>query len=519
VCKVIRQLFFFTFVVFGTAAAVAQEGRVIRGGCTPDLVGAFTRGVQHRLPAFRNQWDSSKVYRQMVILLSFKDVDFRADDPRAEYDSLLNVEGFNRRKGKGCLAEYFRDQSNGRCNLHFDVYGPIKVDTVACPYVNPDKDTRNYGRAQFIAATEEVLKENPDVDYKQYDWNGDGRIDQVIYIYAGYSGNQGEGSYGYIWPNTSSFSSVKTPGGLTISNYSASGELWINNSSCGIGTIAHEFSHCFGLPDIYPTSSSAGYSVVDEWDLMDGGNFTNFGWCPTNYTPIEKYLLGWLDFVDLEEPTSVRGLKPSSEGGEVYRIKHSASEWLLLENRQQRGWDYGAPGRGLVIYHVFYDRSVWSGNTVNNNSDKRRFELIHADNMDYDDWYDLAVSRRVKYAVSGRLNNTMLSTSPYPWSTDSTDFINDQLTETSVPAPKMNYPNEDDETQLGKPITNICMTDDGLISFDFMGGDTDAHIPIVCNTFGEAAYFDLRGRRLNQPSGKGLIIVRSKDGIIKKVMY
>ena len=35
----------------------------------------------------------------------------------------------------------------------------------------------------------------------------------------------------------------------------------------------------------------------------------------------------------------------------------------------------------------------------------------------------------------------------------------------------MNYPNSSGTELLGKPITNIRMSDDGLISFDFMGGN------------------------------------------------
>ncbi|MBR3413891.1 MAG: hypothetical protein IKG81_14520 [Bacteroidales bacterium] len=31
-----------------------------------------------------------------------------------------------------------------------------------------------------------------------------------------------------------------------------------DNSLCGFGNIAHEFSHCLGLPDIYPLLSASG---------------------------------------------------------------------------------------------------------------------------------------------------------------------------------------------------------------------------------------------------------------------
>ena len=59
-------------------------------------------------------------------------------------------------------------------------------------------------------------------------------------------------------------------------------------------------------------------SVVDEWDLMDGGNYTNRGWCPPNYSPLEKMLMGWLTPEELTENTDINGLKPIAEGGKAF---------------------------------------------------------------------------------------------------------------------------------------------------------------------------------------------------------
>ena len=502
-------LFAFCLATFFPLVALAQGFEVVRGDCTPDLTdGGVTRGVRYRLPAPNKNWDANRIYKQLVILVSFRDVDFQMGNPEAIYDSIFNKKGYNKRNGVGCVADYFRDQSGGLFNLEFDIYGPIKLDTLACPYTAPTDKTRNYGKDQFRNATLEVIKQYPDIDYKQYDWDGDGKVEQVIYVHAGLSGNQGEGSYGYIWPNTGSFSSVTTPDGTKISNFTGSGELWKNNlGNCGIGTICHEFSHSLGLPDIYPTTSSAGYSVVDEWDLMDGGNFTNYGWCPPNFSPLEKMLFGWLTPIELTERASIKGLKPSADGGEVYQINHSESEWLLLENRQHEGWDLGIPGRGLVIYHVNYDRSVWQNNTVNNDKSKRRYELVHADNMDYDVW-DVAIGSKSPYRNKGRLNSAILSTSPYPWTTDSTTFVNNELTDTSVPAAKMNNPNENGSTLLSKPITNIRMSDDGFVSFDFMGGDHDGISSVVSNMSSRSVY-NLQGQQVLSPR-KGLYIINRK---------
>jgi hypothetical protein len=216
----------------------------------------------------------------------------------------------------------------------------------------------------------------------------------------------------------------------------------------------------------------------------------------------------------LDAPTTVTGLKPVAEGGEVYRIKHSDSEWYLLENRQQRGWDLGVPGKGLVIYHVNYDGSVWRGNTVNNDPMKRRFYLVPADNKNYSTW-DEEIGDKNPYAKSPRLNNRHLSTSPYPYVLDG-EVLNNQLTDTSTPAAIMHYP---EGALLGKPITNITMTDEGLISFDFMGGNPSGIKDIQVSGFRIQDYYDLQGRYIQYPVRGQLYLVRKVDGSICKYLY
>ena len=492
-------------------------------------------------------WDATKTYKQMVVLFEFTDSAFHREDVRAAYDKIFNQTGYNEGQGAGCVADYFRDQSGGLLNLSFDVYGPVKVSGKAQPYDAPTKDTRNYGRTQMEEATRKVLEANPGVDYSQYDWNGDGTIEQVIFVYAGPGGNKNqELCYGHIWPNTSSFSTITTPDGKKIYNYTCSAELWQANSrrSCGIGTICHEFTHSLGLPDIYPVGNDLPKSTVDEWDLMDGGNFTNLGWCPPNFSPLEKMLMGWLQPVELTEATSVTALKPAAEGGTVYQVKHTANEYLLLENRQWNGWDKGLPGKGLVVYQVDYAASAWSGNRVNSFKEENnfRYKIVHADNILYDDWVDLAVSRGVTslnqlYKNTGRLNSMLLSTSSYPWATDSTTFINSELTDTSVPATIMHNNNSAGVKLLGKPITNIQMSEDGLVSFDFMGGTTgikDVNLNGNGNVNGNYSVYDLSGRlvingnglraplaytfRCKNVNGNGVYLVRDKNGKVRKVV-
>lgn len=504
---------------------VAQDLRVVREGCLPppetDGEAAARSQAMRRLPAVSTAWDSTRVYHQLVILISYADTDFSCENPQDYYDRMLNEQGYNLRQGPGCAAEYFRTQSRGLFNLHFDVYGPYKTSGKAQPYDNPNADTRNYGRNTMREATNMFLAEHQEVDFAQYDWNNNGKVNQVIYVCAGYSGNQSSTScYGYVWPNTSTFTAITTPDRKTITDYSCSCELWSNGASCGFGTICHEFTHSLGLPDIYPTKSDAGYSAVDEWDIMDGGNFTNYGWCPPNYSPLEKMLLGWLTPTELNAPKTISNLKTAEEGGDVYLIRNTANEYYLLENRQWRGWDCGAPGQGLVVYHVNYSDSNWSANSVNNTKGKYNYHLFPADNMDYDAWIDYVTSweKPKQYVNSNRMNSNLLSTAPYPYISGG-ETLNSELTDTSVPASVLYNQNAEGSLFMSKPVTNITSNEDGTVSFLFMGGDAIPHgiTTVRSNGTGGSATYYLTGRRAGTAAG-GVLIVRQQDGTIRKVI-
>lgn len=495
--------------------SMAQH-QFMRGNCMPDSETAAGDGggraasrAPRHLPTPKTTWDSERTYPVAVVLMEAKDTTFSIESPNEFYQRLFNERGFNQGNGMGCVADYFRDQSNGLLNLEFHIYGPVKVSFSMRP-------SDRYGINAFREAMQQVIAANPDVDYKQYDWDGNGVVEQVVFVYAGFGGNESNAkAKGCIWPNTSTFATVTTPDGVKIYNYTASAELWAGNSqSCGIGTICHEFSHSLGLPDIYPVGDeSLPYSMLDEWDLMDGGNFTNWGWCPPNMTPQEKMLLGWLTATELTEAMSVRDMKPSADGGEVYQIKHTDKEYLLLENRQWNGWDAGLPGKGLVIYHV--DIEKWRGNGVNSSPNRYGYQLVYADNMDYGAWenYVHTWERPKQYANSSRMNSNFLRSASYPWATDSTEVVNRGLTDTSVPAAQMYTANDEGSLLLGKPITNITMTDDGFISFDFMGGDPGGIDPLGVEPAISRKYYNLQGQQVHAPR-KGIYVVNRKKVII-----
>lgn len=528
-----RNLIIALLLATATVAA-AQTVSVRRGGCTPGSAqdgtalqgtSASRAAVPRRLPTIITDWDPAREYRQAVVLLSFTDQDFGMERPQQTYDSIFNYRGFNKGRGPGCVADYFRDQSGGLFNLVFDVFGPYQVNTKAQPYDKPTDKTYNNGQEAVRQALRQWIADQPGLDYSVYDWNGNGRVNQVILIAAGPAGNESaKESYGYIWPNTNSISSITTPDGRRISDYSVSCERTTSGSLWGIGTVCHEFSHSLGLPDIYPTTDATTYSIVDQWDLMDGGNFTNNGWCPPNYTALERWLMGWSTPEELTGPVTITDMKSVSDGGRTYIVRHTDNEYLMLENRQWSGWDYRLPGRGLVITHVDYSAMQWYYNNVNNTPGHRRYDIVHADGLDYGAWEKI-VGNDNPY-VSGHCR--ILSTSAYPYYAEDSTVVNDRLTGDSSPAAVMFNANADGHKHLSQDITNISMTADGLVSFDLAAYDVATITRPAIDSRDGASYdrvvtqvFDLRGRSLGnslQSQLPGIYIIRYADGTARKVV-
>lgn len=487
------------FALLASLLLSAQEDfQIVKGNCLPDQEGGGSHRAlgRYKLQKPRKDWDATKTYKQLVILVEFADLSFAEAHDKAFYEKVFNIfdesayEG-KKRYGQGSVADYFRTQSGGKFNLQFDIVGPYKVTANA-------KSEDKYKRAELKEATTLMVADQTERDFSQYDWDDNGYIEQVVYVLAGPTGNV-TGNEGYLHPNTYSFTSVETPNGKRISNCTSSTELWTieSGTNCGIGTICHEFTHSLGLPDIYPVDggSNTDYSICDEWELMDGGNFTNYGWCPPNFTAMEKMLLGWQQPIVLTEPCTITGMKPVSEGGEVYQVKKSDDEYIMIENHQWTKWDAGLPGQGLVVTYVNYIQERWRNNTVNTDKSHLLYDIIHADGKDFVTWQK-ELGTTSKYANSGCMHKVHLSTSPYPYG--------------------------EVNTIADWELSDITVDADGLVSFKYKGGAPSGIASPLTSSPSHLltpAYFDLQGRRIEAPVRGQLYLVRKVDGSICKYLY
>lgn len=235
----------------------------------------------------------------LVILVNFKDKKMQSKHTQAEWNDYFNKVGYNKYGNNGSVHDYFYAQSYGKLDLEFDVIGPVTVSKNMASYGANDAQGNDIDPAGMIKEACELAYAKEKMDMSQYDWDGDGAVDQVYVIYAGY-GEAAGGEANTIWPHEwdiqgGGYSLVL--GGQRIRTYACSSELNGGNGTdiSGIGTACHEFSHCMGIPDFYDTSGDS--FGMDAWDLMDYGSYGGDGYEPTGYNTYEKWVSGWIELL------------------------------------------------------------------------------------------------------------------------------------------------------------------------------------------------------------------------------
>lgn len=332
----------------------------------------------------------------IVILVNFSDKSFNSTHNQTLFDDMFNKEGFNQFNHIGSVHDYFYDQSYGQFDLSFDVIGPVKVSNTMAYYGGNDYSGNDkHPAAMVIEACN--LANAQGVNFADYDWDGDGYVDQVFVIYAGY-GEASGGAANTIWPHEWNLSSAGYYGdgtgaltldGVKIDTYACSCELTGGSGSSlmGIGTACHEFSHCLGYPDYYDTDYSGGIGM-DSFDVMCSGSYngpSGNGEVPCGYTAYERMCAGWLTPVELTTPANISNMKNIGTSPEAYIQYNSrnTNEFLMYENRQANRWftyfSSSAAGHGLFVTHINYDASAWNNNRPNDTPSLQRMTWIPAD--------------------------------------------------------------------------------------------------------------------------------------------
>jgi len=345
----------------------------------------------------------SGVLRVPAVLMKFKDTPATQLRTASQYDQVLFAASpTGASAGRPYTYRSFYEQmSNGLLSVQGQSYGYAALDSNEVTYTgvagtcsgNPFRNTNCNGlfSPQAVARMQGGLREalrkvDSQVDWTQYDFDGDGYVDLVAFIHPPIDGACGGATNNHLWSHrsylTNAFGSVVPYTTHSVNSQGVPIKVadYILESGVGgldgcdpsqimpVGTVVHETGHGFGLPDLYDTDYLS--QGVGEWSLMGTGNWAS-PLSPSRMDAWSLSQLGWVTIVPLGSAgTHSFGAAPTSDTAFYLPVSGSNArgEYFLLENRQAveadtamiehycQVWYQTNPpascGGGLLIYHV-----------------------------------------------------------------------------------------------------------------------------------------------------------------------
>ncbi len=250
----------------------------------------------------------------------------------------------------GSINDFYGEISCGKFHLEGKIFDWVKAK----------KDRADYNQGTNPAMKAVLLNEAMDLILARDGKDALDGCDGFFFIYAGErfpTTNRGS----LYWPHRANFQrKIKDKDGKDK-------ELRTSYFICpeggktmtGISVFCHEFGHMLGLPDLYARPENPGSEGIGVWCLManelgKGRPQHMSAWC--------KEKLGWLRPAVIDPTEKQKLILAPVEGSdsESFKIliRRDASEYLLLENRQQRDFDTGLPAAGLLIWRVVGDHPI-----------------------------------------------------------------------------------------------------------------------------------------------------------------
>src|SRR6266702_1585495 len=346
----------------------------------------------------------SGVLQVPAILFKFRDTPGAQLRTTTQYDQVLFAASpTGASAGRPYTYRTFYEQmANGLFSVQGHTYGYAALDSNEVTYTgvagtcsgNPFRNTNCNGlfSPQAVARMQGGLREtlrkiDNQVDWTQYDFDGDGYVDLVAFIHPPIDGACGDATNNHLWSHrsylTNAFGSVVPYTTHSVNSQGVRIKVadYILESGVGgldgcdpsqimpVGTVVHETGHGFGLPDLYDTHYTS--QGVGEWSLMGFGNYSS-PLSPSRMDAWSLNQLGWVTIVPLGSAgTHSFGAAPTSDTAFYLPVSGSnpRGEYFLLENRQAVEADtamiehncqvwYQGPtppaycGGGLLIYHV-----------------------------------------------------------------------------------------------------------------------------------------------------------------------
>jgi M6 family metalloprotease-like protein len=330
----------------------------------------------------------------VVILVEFADISHQSSNTQARFQTLL----FSNSQGEKSLHNYYDESSYGQLSVVGNSSSWYTVSNTMSEYGEDSlSGVDNLNGPVYRLVTDAVLLADADIDFSDYDNDGDGVVDHVAVVHAG-QGQESSVGTDTIWSHRWAVidADTSTPGnqelsvdGVQVYWYTMQSEL------SPMGVFAHEFGHDLGLIDLYDTEDDS--EGIGSWGLMGQGAWLGSpaGSEPAHMCAWSKIELGWIVPFEVLSPLEAEDIPQVETNPVVYKLPiadtPAGEEYFLIENRQRIGFDSALPGSGLLIWHI--DESMAS----NDDQFHRRVDLEEADEQlgenptqATDPWFDSA---------------------------------------------------------------------------------------------------------------------------------
>ncbi len=261
---------------------------------------------------------------------------------KAQIEDFCNKVGYSEFGNKGSIFDYYQDVSEKRLS-----YTNIIVDYFTAANDRSYYDDSALGiptRARELAVEGLDHLKASGFDFSRLTVDADNFVYALSLFYTGTYANYGKG----LTPHQTFLAKpYQVDTGQKFSDY----QITNMGTELTIGTFAHESGHLVcSFPDLYNRENLDSHGV-GGFCLMGYFNHNTDG--DKNPAQVSGYLkstVGWTTrAVDLK-PGAVETVDAGVNDFLFYR--KNATEYFLIENRQQQGRDAGLPDAGALIWHV-----------------------------------------------------------------------------------------------------------------------------------------------------------------------
>lgn len=288
------------------------------------------------------------------------------------------------------VKSFYEKSSYSKLTLNGEVTNVVNIDRPLSYYSNLLKSATESKNNSIslssisndltITIIEDVLNNNPNINFEKYDQNKDGYFDAVWFIYNSMYDNESQLAWAFTTANGRSQENLKYKVGtfswgsyffMTEGNYQSLLTGFLPDAH----TYIHETGHILGLEDYYSYANSKENPEypVGGLDMMD----YNIG----DHMAFSKYLLNWISPKEIIGEGEIK-IKPFYSSGEAYIIANNYNgtafdEYLILEyyvpeglnSKDSKAKYLGNNARmftdsGLRIYHVDARIGYFKGNTI-----------------------------------------------------------------------------------------------------------------------------------------------------------